>query len=173
MPRVDTIVLARRAEVARRYLQGEMQEQIAQSFGVTQGQISQDLKVIRAAWLKAAIRDFDAARAEELAKIDEVEREYWAAWERSKKDKEIAVQETDGVSDEKTRKPRIKKVSLRKEGQSGNPAYLAGVLSCIDKRCQILGLDAPKRFVVRWEDLTDEQIDRLAAGDPPERVLSA
>jgi transcriptional regulator with XRE-family HTH domain len=91
MPRHDTEVLSRRAEVARRYLQGEMQEQIAQSFGVTQGQISQDLKAIRAAWLASAVRDFDALKAQELAKIDAVEREYWLAWERSKKDKEIAV----------------------------------------------------------------------------------
>jgi hypothetical protein len=62
---------------------------------------------------------------------------------------------------------------MRKEGQAGNPAFLAGVLTCIERRCSILGLDAPKRFVIRWDDLTDEQIDRLAAGEPPEKVLSA
>jgi transcriptional regulator with XRE-family HTH domain len=172
MPRHDTEVLSRRAEVARRYLQGEMQEQIAQSFGVTQGQISQDLKAIRAAWLASAVRDFDALKAQELAKIDAVEREYWLAWERSKKDKEISVQE-GGEVDPQTRKPRIKKVVMRRESQAGNPAFLAGVLTCIERRCSILGLDAPKRFVIRWDDLTDEQIDRLAAGEPPEKVLSA
>jgi transcriptional regulator with XRE-family HTH domain len=172
MPRHDTEVLSRRTEVARRYLQGEMQEQIAQSFGVTQGQISQDLKAIRAAWLASAVRDFDALKAQELAKIDAVEREYWLAWERSKKDKEISVQE-GGEVDPQTRKPRIKKVVMRKEGQAGNPAFLAGVLTCIERRCSILGLDAPKRFVIKWDDLTDEQIDRLAAGEPPEKVLSA
>lgn len=173
MPRQDTTVLARRSEVARRYLQGEMQEEIARSFGVTQGQISQDLKVIRAAWLASAIRDFDAARAQELAKIDAVEREYWLAWERSKQDKEIATQETDGVKDEKTGRQRVKKATLRKEGQAGNPSFLAGVLTCIERRCTILGLDAPKRFVIKWDELTDEQIDRLAAGEPPEKVLAA
>jgi len=172
MPRHDTEVLSRRTEVARRYLQGEMQEQIAQSFGVTQGQICQDLKAIRAAWLASAVRDFDALKAQELAKIDAVEREYWLAWERSKKDKEISVQE-GGEVDPQTRKPRIKKVVMRKEGQAGNPAFLAGVLTCIERRCSILGLDAPKRFVIKWDDLTDEQIDRLAAGEPPEKVLSA
>lgn len=171
--RENTEVLARRQEVAARYLRGEMQSQIAQAFGVSQAQISKDLAAVRAAWLDAAIRDFDAARAQELAKIDQVEREYWLAWERSQKDKEIALQETDGTQDERTRKPRIKKASLRKEGQSGNPAFLAGVLTCIERRCAILGLDAPKRFVIKWDDLTDEQIDRLAAGEPPEKVLAA
>ncbi len=172
MPRHDTEVLSRRAEVARRYLQGEMQEQIAQSFGVTQGQISQDLKAIRAAWLASAVRDFDALKAQELAKIDAVEREYWLAWERSKKDKEISTQE-GGEVDPQTRKPRIKKVVLRKEGQAGNPAFLAGVLTCIERRCAILGLDAPKRFVIDWDNLTPEQEERLAKGEPPEKVLAA
>jgi hypothetical protein len=173
MPRVDTTTEARRTEVARRYLRGEMQAEIARDYGVNQAQISRDLAVIRAAWLASAIRDFDTARAEELAKIDAVEAEYWLAWERSKKDKEIAVQETDGTQDERTKRPRIKKAYLRKEGQSGNPAYLAGVLSCIERRCKILGLDAPERFKIQWDDLTDEQIDRLAAGEPPTKVLSA
>ena len=172
MPRVDTEVLARREDVARRYLQGQTQSEIADVFGVSQAQISKDLAAIRAAWLASAVRDFDALKAQELAKIDAVEREYWLAWERSKKDKEISVQE-GGEVDPQTRKPRIKKVVMRKEGQAGNPAFLAGVLTCIERRCSILGLDAPKRFVIRWDDLTDEQIDRLAAGEPPEKVLSA
>lgn len=169
----DTTIAERRQHVAAAYLRGDYQSDIAARFGISQQQVSLDLKAIRAAWLASAVRDFDAARAQELAKVDEVEKEYWLAWERSKKDKEIAVQETDGTQDERTRKPRIKKAMLRKEGQSGNPAYLVGILACIDKRCAILGLDAPKRFVIKWEDLTDEQIDRLAAGEPPEKVLAA
>jgi transcriptional regulator with XRE-family HTH domain len=166
MPRQDTEVLSRRAEVARRYLQGEMQEELARAFGVTQGQISHDLKAIRAAWLAAAVRDFDALKAQELAKIDAVEREYWLAWERSKQDKEIAIQEAGADK-------KVKKATLRKEGQAGNPSFLAGVLTCIERRCAILGLDAPKRFIIKWDELSDDQIDRLAAGEPPEKVLAA
>ena len=157
----------RRRDVAARYLRGEMQSEIAASYGISQQQVSVDLKAIRAAWLAAAVRDFDTARAQELAKIDAVEAECWAAWDRSKQDKESTVQEASGEGGKK------KKVTLRKEGQAGNMAYLTGVLTCIERRCKILGLDAPTRFVVKWEDLTDEQIDRLANGEPPEKVLSA
>jgi hypothetical protein len=78
-----------------------------------------------------------------------------------------------GEVDPQTRKPRIKKVVLRKEGQAGSPAFLAGVLTCIERRCAILGLDAPKRFVIDWDNLTPEQEERLAKGEPPEKVLSA
>lgn len=181
MPRVDTTVLARREEVARRYLQGETQAEIARVYNLSQGQISLDLKAIRAAWLASAIRDFDAAKAQELAKIDEVERAAWEGWKRSAETKEVAVQEQydDPVvsRDDKgkaivTTKTR-KHARLQKEGQSGSPAFLNVILTCIERRCAILGLDAPKRFVIRWEELTDEQIDRLAAGEPPEKVLAA
>lgn len=171
--RETTEVWARRQEVASRYLRGEQQTEIARAFGLSQAQISKDLAAVRAAWLASAVRDFDAAKAQELARIDEVEREYWLGWERSKQDKEVSVQETDGKLDEKTKRPKIKKAVLRKEGQSGNPAFLAGVLTCIERRCAILGLDAPKRFVINWDELTEEQEDRIARGEDPRKVLSA
>ncbi len=157
-------ILQHREEIAARYLRGEYQADIAALLGISQQQVSYDLKAIRATWLASAIRDFDAAKAQELAKIDAVEREYWLGWERSQRDKKIEYSEhnTNGFKD-----------STRKEGQAGNPAFLSGILACIERRCAILGIDAPKRFVIKWEDLTDEQIDRLAAGEPPEKVLSA
>lgn len=171
--RNTTEVAQRRQEVAERYLRGEYQSVIAQALGVDTATISRDLAAVRAAWLSSAVRDFDAAKAQELAKIDEVERAAWIAWERSTQDKEVAVQETDGVKDEKTGRPKIKKATLRKEGQSGNPAFLSTILTCIERRCSILGLDAPKRFIIEdWDALTPEQMERLAKGEPPEKVLA-
>jgi transcriptional regulator with XRE-family HTH domain len=183
MPRVDTTVEYRRQQVATRYLRGELQSEIARVFGVSQQQISQDLKAIRSAWLASAIRDFDALKAEELARVDTVEREAWAAWTRSQTDKQIAIQEQydDPVTtkDEKGRTAITSKVrkhaSLRKEGQTGAPSFLEIILKCIAKRCEILGLDAPRKFNINinWDELSGEQIDRLAAGEPPEKVLAA
>ena len=156
-------ILADRQTIAERYLRGDYQEAIARDLGISQQQVSYDLKAIRAAWLASAVRDFDAAKAQELAKIDAVEREYWLGWERSQKPKEIEYSEDTSKG---------LKSGKRREGQAGNPAFLAGILTCIERRCAILGLDAPKRFVIKWDELTDEQIDRLAAGEPPEKVLA-
>lgn len=161
-----TEIAVRRQQVAERYLRGEYQSVIAQSVGVDTATVSRDLAAIRAAWLASAIRDFDTAKSQELAKIDEVERAAWGAWERSTQDKEVAVQEAGADK-------KIKRASLRKEGQSGNPAFLSTILTCIERRCAILGLDAPKRFVIKWDELSDEQIDRLARGEAPEKVLAA
>lgn len=163
--RETTELAHRRQKIAEMYLRGEYQTTIAAAMGIDQAQVSRDLKMIRSLWLASTVRDFDTARAQELAKIDAVEREYWTAWERSKEDKEISVQEASADG-------KKKKVSLRKEGQAGAPAFLAGVLSCIERRCAVLGLDAPKRFTIKWDDLSEEQIERLAKGEPPEKVLA-
>jgi Trp operon repressor len=73
----------RRSQVAELYLTGKTQKQIAEQFGVNFAQISRDLKVIRQEWLESRVRDFDEAKAEELAKNDVLEVEYWDAWRRS------------------------------------------------------------------------------------------
>jgi len=74
---------ADRQAIASMYLRGKAQVDIAAELGLSQPTVSRDLKIIQGEWLDSAIRDFDAARAQELAKIDELERTYWAAWERS------------------------------------------------------------------------------------------
>ena len=106
-------ILADRQTIAERYLRGDYQEAIARDLGISQQQVSYDLKAIRAAWLASAVRDFDAAKAQELAKIDAVEREYWLGWERSQKPKEIEYSEDTSKG---------LKSGKRREGQAGSPA---------------------------------------------------
>ena len=126
-----------RRRIADFYLQGWLQADIAQEVGLSQPTISRDLKALQKAWLKSALIDFDAAKAKELAKVDRLEREYWAAWEASKKDKE--TQTTEKIKSTTLRS----KAQIRREGQVGNPSFLVGVQWCIERRCKILGLDAP------------------------------
>jgi len=160
-------VLQRRQAVASRYLRGESQATIARALGVTQQQISLDLQAIHALWLAAALRDTDALKAEQRAKIDAVEREAWAAWHRSQQPREMTVTEaTDGGET-----PR-RKNSVRREGQAGAPCFLAVILTCVARRCTLLGLDEPQRFLIDWDRLSDEQVERLARGEPPQQVLT-
>lgn len=136
-------VVERRQLVAARYLRGEYQSQIAQDLGLTQAQISYDLTAIRAEWLKSSIRDFDALKSEQLAKIDQIEIESWQAWERSKAVREITVTEaTEGA------RPGRKAV-MRKEAQVGDPRFLERILKCVEQRCQLLGLNAPQKVDLR------------------------
>lgn len=125
---------ARRQKVAALYLRGRYQAEIAQELHVSQQQISKDLRTLQAAWLTAALCDFDARKAIELQRLDAIEREAWEAWERSKEPREVTITEAS----EGTHTGR--KATMRKEGQAGDPRFLAEIGKCVDRRCSILGI---------------------------------
>jgi hypothetical protein len=142
------------AALARLYLTGKTQTEIGQAMGVSQVQISLDLKTLQARWQAAGLMDFDAAKARELARIDNLERVYWDEWEASRQEKETTQTRrrvAATVSDE---------AMVRKERRDGNPAYLAGIQWCIERRCKLLGLDAPTKNEVLWkmENLSDAEV---------------
>lgn len=122
--------------VARGYLRGMTQVELAAEYGVSQGTISKDLAALRAMWLESALVDFDEARQVALAKIDHLEAEYWAAWETSKTER---VKTATGKTDKGT------SARVEKEQRDGNPQYLAGVQWCIAERIKLLGLYAPTK----------------------------
>lgn len=124
-------------ETARLYLQGWSQVRIAEKVGVSQPQISLDLKEIRKRWLESSIRDFDQVKAEELAKIDKLESTAWEAWERSVGDRTVTTYKT-GVNG----KGEVDELTERKEKLNGDPRYLTIVENCILRRCKIFGIDA-------------------------------
>lgn len=130
-------LLRRRQAVADLYVQGHSQMAIAERLNISQSTISADLKQIRREWRESMIRDFDHAQDKELAKIDRLEREAWAAWERSQKPVQSAV-----LEGENTQQPRRKTM----RSQHGDPRYLDLVHKCIAARCALLGLNAPQRL---------------------------
>jgi hypothetical protein len=132
-PQKKLAILKRRQQVAELYLQSWPQAAIAEQLSVEQSTISADLKAIRKEWRESAIRDFDEAQAEELKKLDRVEREAYAAWEQSKKPSQSAV-----INGESGTQPSRKNVRT----QYGDPRLLEIVLKCIAQRREILGLDA-------------------------------
>jgi transposase len=137
-------------QITRLYLQGRTQRDIAEAVGVSQGQVNHDLKLIQTRWRESSIMDMNEAKQRELARLDELEREYWAAWEQSKNERTRARQESDGKS--KDGKPNVVRATMEKEQRDGNPAFLAGVMSCIERRCKLLGLDAPAKAELTGKD---------------------
>jgi len=178
-PKRTTIQIERdRREIADLYLQGWLQSAIAahinkdtsRDYTLSQQMISYDLIRLQEQWRESALVDINEAKAQELAKIDRLEREYWDAWERSKENAETSVSERvdDG-------KGGHTKAQLRAVGQVGDPRFLAGVMSCIDRRCKILGVDAPDKSSntnINLENLTLTQLERIAQGEDPIHVLA-
>ncbi|HKA52422.1 MAG TPA: helix-turn-helix domain-containing protein [Candidatus Binatia bacterium] len=109
-----------RVEIARLYLEGWPQWQIGEKFGFSPQQMSDELKAIRSEWRAAAVRSLDEAKARELAKLDNLEREYWEAWQQSRE-------------------------QAKKTKQNADPWFLEGIERCIGIRCELRGLLAPKR----------------------------
>lgn len=130
-------LVRRRQQIAELYLQGWTQTAIAERLTISQSMVSDDLKSIRREWRASAIRDFDLAQAEELQKLDRIEREAWAAWERSQKPAQSAVMDGAGAA-QPTRK------TIRT--QYGDPRLLEVVLKCNAARRTMLALDPPMRI---------------------------
>jgi hypothetical protein len=131
-------ILKDRSEIARLYLQGLKQHEIGSRLGLSRQQIGYDLAAIREEWLQSSLMDFNTKKAEELAQIDCIRRESWAAWEASKEDRETSV--TEQIKEGEAERV---KASIRKVEQTGDPRYLAGVQWCVEQRCKVLGLNAP------------------------------
>jgi len=143
--------------IASLYAKGQSQAAIAEKLGLSRQQISFDLKKIQQRWRDASLRDFDERKAEELAKIDHLEREYWSAWADSKGTHKV-------TSVKSKRGPRtIREISVHSEDQVGDPRFLQGVERCIEQRCKIFGVYAPLKIDVR-------EVDEMLANEI-ERVL--
>jgi hypothetical protein len=161
----DTRMAERRKAVVRDYLMGMAQYDIAEKYGVVQSVISRDLSVIREQWMRSTLVDFNEAKAREVAKIDNIEMEWWSAWRRSIGEKTKArTRQIVGTT--------VHEVTIEKDQLLGNPTFLQGVQWCIEQRCKIFGIyEATKVAVVDWRKSVEEQ--GHDAGEIFERMVDA
>jgi predicted transcriptional regulator len=131
------------------YLQGLLQADIADQLGIDQSTVSRDLKALQSEWLASALVDFDEVKSQEMAKIDRLEREYWQAWVRSCEDAEQtrSCEDAEQTTQEGTL-TNVDEVKKTSKGHAGDPRFLKGVQWCIERRCKILGVDAPERHEI-------------------------
>ena len=149
-----------RRRIADAYLRGCLQADIAIELGLSEATISRDLQVLHGEWLKSGLIDYNRAKAQELAKVDALEREYWGAWERSK-GKAIRMRGQKKVNGQTIVN------TTEADNRDGDSRFLAGVQWCIERRCKILGIDAPGKYDVRVDDLEgaiERELARMASG---------
>lgn len=152
-------IAARREQVAEMYVRKIKQADIAEELGVSQPTIALDLKAIQKMWLESTLRNFDKAKAEQLAKIDEVERNAWLGWERS-------------VGEHVKRRYKLTPKGVERERLveelAGNSAFLRVVLDCVRERSELMGLNAPVKQEISLtfsdENTLDEHERRLGIG---------
>lgn len=123
--------------------------------------IFNDLRHLRTTWRETYLMDTKEAMAQELARIDALEAEYWDAWRESRTNS-ADVETTDkkdewsgrgrGTKPGYTGKKTVKKVSKR----DGNPKFLEGIEKCIAMRMKLFGLEAPKNVNINWRKQAEE-----------------
>lgn len=131
----------RRDRVAALWLRGYTQKEIGGMLGgLSQGTVSRDLAWVREQWAARSNIKVHEMRAEQVAKLDALQREYWHAWERSQGEIEKTVESTNRTNGDT--------LTITTETVAGDPRYLQGVERCIEQVCDILGLKAPQRSEV-------------------------
>lgn len=144
------------------YCRGNTQQAIADYLEVTRQQIGYDLKIVFGRWQESAVANIEERKAAELEKVNQLERTYWDAWERSLKPKESRVRKAAKMGDSEDEAVAALRTSeLKTEQRDGNPSYLEGVRWCIEQRCKILGLNAPTKVDVLAK--VDASLEDVAA----------
>jgi Homeodomain-like domain len=147
--REEMILTKRRMEIARMYLQGRSQVEIAEKLNVTPPVVYKDLAIIRDEWVDRAMMDFDHRKAEELARLDRLEAVSWQAWERSCEDttaqrrrQEYIRERIEGKGRRKGHRmiPIAKTEEDTTKKSAGDPRFLERVGWCIETRLRVLGM---------------------------------
>jgi hypothetical protein len=139
--------LARQERVAAGYLRGQTQSALALAEGVDQGTVSRDLAAVREEWKARSAEAFAERVAEELARIDGLERTAWEGWEKSRQDAQTRHVRTEGAGDARK---TISEITTR--GQAGDPRFLERVGWCVEQRLKIIGGYAPAKVAPTTPD---------------------
>ena len=168
--RTSSQITDNRRVIATLYLQGITQVEIGKRLGMSQPMVSYDLAAIQRVWAQHTAFDLDAAKRKELARIDVLERTYWEAWEDSKGQHEVT---TTQIDEWEVPAKGHKTASIRREMHNGTPAYLTGVMACIEKRCKLLGLDAPVKQELTGRDGGPIELAVLTLTQRLQRIIDA
>lgn len=142
-----------RVEVARLYLQGYTQLQIADKLEIDQSTVCRDLQVIKRQWRQEALGHANELIQAELERLRLIEQQAWDAWNHSR-------QNTIGATvHEQLQEALGGNVATRSRTDSkvGENSYLETILKVIQQRVKILGLDANTQ--AKANDIVREQIN--------------
>lgn len=143
--------------LARLYVKGVSQMEIARQLGISQGQVSNDLKRLLAQWAETRHEDIDRYKQEQLMRVNLIEQEMWEAWEKSKTTPKTSISKSksgevvrgvDPVTGRqaKSDEDRYWRASSSEEMPTGGDmTYMNGIMWCQTERAKILGLYAPKK----------------------------
>jgi hypothetical protein len=136
--------LSDRSKLAGLYLHGVSTTEMAVRVGLTRRTVQAELVAIRDDWKGRTQIDFESAIAQQLDRVDLVEKYAFEGWERSLTRKTVETKQAM-----RTVNGQVDRATLRAETGNGDPAFLARMSWCIEQRCRILGLEKPREVTIQ------------------------
>ena len=136
--------LSDRSKLAGLYLHGVSTTEMAVRVGLTRRTVQAELVAIRDDWKGRTQTDFESAIAQQLDRVDLVEKYAFEGWERSLTRKTVETKQAV-----RTVNGQVDRATLRAETGDGDPAFLARMSWCIEQRCRILGLEKPREVTIQ------------------------
>lgn len=138
-----------RKKIVKYLRRGWTQTQIALELGLHPVTVNREWKLIREEFKNELKEDHEGILDQKLEELSEIKLEAWSAWEKSKED---AIKRTEETNE------RGGRSSETVEGQCGDPRFLLVVKQCIDRECELLGLNPEKEIrmkheVIKWDTL--------------------
>lgn len=136
--------------------------------------VKDDIDALLKEWRETRIEDMDLSMQLELQRIDDLIKEAWEAWEKSKEDyqKNKGTQHAiPGVSENPDESAVIvthMQQSKEEVRSCGDPRYLELINKLLIERRKLLGLYAPEKRDVEMKtklvaNMTDEELDKEIA----------
>lgn len=150
------------ALTAKYYLQGHSMRSIADklnsragvTYTITYKSVHNDIMASQDLWLASAIIDLDAFKAQQVAKLDLVEKEAWDAWEKSKANR---IRTTKNLEEgrEYTAKDINQPDQVVTENSAGDIRFLNLAMDCVMKRNELMGLKTLNINLNKTEESTN------------------
>lgn len=152
-------------------IQEHINKQYPEDRQVSANLVKHDIRLIRKMWLESSLVDFNHMKAKELARLDEVEKELWDAWERSKANF-VSTEETEHQGQVPLRAGIVVDITDRttkrkEEERLGDLTIMQTIIKVIDMRCKLLGLMEAQRYIVDWRTearavgWSEKQVDNM------------
>lgn len=115
--------------------------------------IHRDIQALLNEWRESRLANIDDALQLELTRIDDIVKELWEQWEKSKEDYTRTQRKRKGAPTKNNTANNedgsIKTFSIEEQTQQviglGNPAYIAEIRQQLSERRKLLGLYAPEK----------------------------
>lgn len=173
MPKVKKEISVQRETTAwdLRTRKGYTHAKIAEDLGLERSAVTKILRRVSSRASKEMLDEAVEEKITQIAQLHTIVEESMQAWERSKDAAKTMTQYLRAISIEGANGEQ-KNTTLKVEEQAGDARYLETAMKAMAEIRKLLGIDSPAKLMnINLDNLTDQQLERLAKGEDLMSVL--